>query len=70
MKGENDAPVEDCGGISGFYELMEVLESPGNTPEKKEYRKWLDLRGRATYHDVYGFKMDFINASLEENFAD
>jgi hypothetical protein len=38
--GEGNGPPEDCGGISGFYELLEVLADPKN-PDHADAKKWL-----------------------------
>jgi hypothetical protein len=40
IAGEGNAPPEDCGGIPGFYEKLDIAADPGH-PEHKEIREWL-----------------------------
>ena len=35
-----NCPPEDCGGISGFYDLLKILENPKH-PEYKETKTWV-----------------------------
>jgi hypothetical protein len=39
--GERNAPPEDCGGIPGFYELLDALADPKH-PRHAELTEWLD----------------------------
>ena len=39
--GERDCPPEDCGGIPGFYEMLEARADPTH-PEHAEISEWLD----------------------------
>ncbi len=41
--GERGCPPEDCGGISGYYEILETLKHP-RTMEYKELIMWLDRK--------------------------
>jgi hypothetical protein len=41
IAGEGNAPPEDCGGMPGFYEKLEIAADPSH-PEHNEIRKWLD----------------------------
>jgi hypothetical protein len=68
IKGENAAPIEDCGGIFGFYQLLEILNGKGNAAEKKELREWLGLSNRKSYEDEYGFDLENVNRILLETF--
>ena len=35
-----NCPPEDCGGIWGYYNMLEVLQNP-NEEEYEDYREWL-----------------------------
>ncbi len=37
--GEQNAPIDDCGGIPGFYEALHILADPKH-PEYEETRRW------------------------------
>jgi hypothetical protein len=39
--GERDCPPEDCGGIPGFYEMLEARADPTH-PDHVEITEWLD----------------------------
>ncbi len=39
--GERNAPPEDCGGIPGFYELLEALADPAH-PSHADLKEWAD----------------------------
>ena len=40
IAGERACPPEDCRGVPGYYELVEIIGNP-NHPEYKEYISWL-----------------------------
>jgi hypothetical protein len=40
--GENIAPPEDCGGIGGYYDLLEAVNDPKN-PNHEDMMEWLDI---------------------------
>src|SRR5262249_4553607 len=40
LAGANADPTEDCGGIPGYYELIEVLADSGH-PRYNEMKEWL-----------------------------
>jgi len=42
LKGKMACPPEDCGGIPGYYDLLDKINDP-QFPEQEEYRKWLGL---------------------------
>lgn len=58
LTGRRACPPEDCGGIWGYYELLEVLNDP-NHPGYAEMREWAggDL-------DPAAFSVDDTNAAL------
>lgn len=41
IEGERGCPPEDCGGIAGFYEMLEVRADPQH-PDHAEITEWLD----------------------------
>ena len=41
IAGERDCPPEDCGGIPGFYEMLEARTDPAH-PDHSEISEWLD----------------------------
>ena len=40
IQGERKSPPEDCGGVYGFYEMLDILNDPDD-PEREEYITWL-----------------------------
>lgn len=40
IAGERACPPEDCGGVGGYFELLEILHSP-NHPEYEDRVEWL-----------------------------
>ena len=59
LAGENACPPEDCGGIGGYDNLLEIMADPKH-PEHAEMKEWL---GGGL--DVAGFSMDGVNAVLK-----
>jgi hypothetical protein len=43
ISGKGACPPEDCGGIWGYYNLLEVIEDPQHE-EYEEMREWLGLK--------------------------
>ncbi|MGE3746444.1 MAG: plasmid pRiA4b ORF-3 family protein [Sphingomonadaceae bacterium] len=41
IAGERDCPPEDCGGIPGFYEMLEARADPEH-PDHADVSEWLD----------------------------
>lgn len=39
LGGERNAPPEDCGGVPGFYALLDILADPGH-PDHAEAKDW------------------------------
>ncbi len=42
LAGENACPPEDCGGIYGYYELVEMLRDPDVTADDDERKEWYE----------------------------
>jgi hypothetical protein len=40
LTGRNNCPPEDCGGVWGYYSLLETLQDPGHE-EYENYLEWL-----------------------------
>ena len=40
LAGKRACPPEDCGGIYGYYELLEIIKDPGH-PEHENMIEWL-----------------------------
>ena len=59
IKFKGDCPVEDCGGIYGYYECLEIINDKTH-PEYEERLMWMKSQG---YPDEYD--MDYVNGNLE-----
>jgi Plasmid pRiA4b ORF-3-like protein len=62
MAGENAAPPDDCGGVWGYGELLEILADPKN-PEHKNRQRWLGEK-----FDPTKFNIDEANQNLRSLF--
>ena len=51
VSGENACPPEDCGGIHGYKELLEVLKNPKH-PECRETKVWVGSKFNPTKFSV------------------
>jgi len=49
--GERRCPPEDCGGIRGYYQILEILKNPG-TDEYREMVTWLDGKTDPEFIDI------------------
>lgn len=59
LAGKRACPPEDCGGIWGYEELLEVIQDP-NHPEHDEMLEWL-----GGSFDPEAFDLDNINQKLK-----
>lgn len=57
LAGERACPPEDCGGIYGYYQNLEILKDPGH-PDYEDVKDWM---GR---HDPERFDLDAVNRRL------
>lgn len=68
IKGENPAPIDDCGGIPGFYEIVEISKLKRKNEEEQEIMEWYGIPKNKTYEEVYKFDIDQTNLLLAEFF--
>lgn len=68
LKGQGKCPPEDCGGIWGYYNLLEIISDPKHE-EYTEMREWLGMENDEIW-DVNEFYLDEVNAMLEEEFGE
>jgi hypothetical protein len=59
IKFKGDCPIEDCGGIEGYYECFNVIEDPDH-PESSERREWAEMQGHGHVYDI-----DEVNEDLK-----
>ncbi len=57
LKFKGDTPPEDCGGIWGYYELLDVVDNPQH-PEHDEVSEWYESSRNLPYN------IDDVNAAL------
>jgi hypothetical protein len=60
IKYKGDCPMEDCGGIQGYYECLEVIKDK-NHPEYSEKKEWMRLQGYPQEYDL-----EEVNRELKE----
>ena len=58
VAGERACPPEDCGGIPGFYDLLEAIEQPDH-PRRDELLDWL-----GGGYDPQAFSIEAVNRAL------
>lgn len=61
VAGERACPPEDCGGLPGYYELVEILKNPKH-PEFRDHIGW--LKGHAK--NYYPYEPDQFNPEKVE----
>jgi hypothetical protein len=61
--GKGACPPEDCGGLPGYYNLLETVGDPKH-PDHKEMRKWLGL-SKGQRWDVNAFDINEVNDRLK-----
>lgn len=62
IKYKGDCPIEDCGGIHGYYECLTVVNDKTH-PEYKEKLEWMKSQGYPQEYDI-----EYINQQLKEHF--
>jgi len=63
VAGQPACPPEDCGGMPGYEQALEILANPAH-PEHQELLVWIGN------FDQKRFDLDAVNADLVESFAD
>ena len=64
LSGKGSDLVEDCGGIWGFYQMVEAVNNPKH-PEHKNYMEWLGLK-KGEKWDINYFDLELTNEMLRE----
>ena len=62
VAGKRNCPPEDCGGVWGYAELLQILADPAH-PERAEQIEWLGEE-----FDPDDFSVDIANATLNARF--
>lgn len=62
LAGERNGPPEDCGGIPGFYNLLEAISDP----QHEDHQDLLDWVGGS--FDPESFSVDAVNQRLQRKF--
>ena len=60
IKGKLNCPPEDCGGLYGYYNLLEIISNK----KHPEYKEMLDWMGGG--FDPNEFEVDDVNVDLED----
>ncbi|HZJ35808.1 MAG TPA: plasmid pRiA4b ORF-3 family protein, partial [Gillisia sp.] len=60
LKGKLNCPPEDCGGLYGYYNLLEIISNKKH-PEHKEMIEWIGGR-----FDPNEFEVDDVNDAFED----
>lgn len=62
LKYKGDCPLEDCGGIWGYYDCLEIISDEKNT-EYEDRLEWMQGQGYPSEYD-----MNAVNDKLKEEF--
>jgi Plasmid pRiA4b ORF-3-like protein len=60
IKGKRACPPEDCGGIGGYYDFLEIIKNPDD-PEHDQMLEWV-----GGSFDLEAFDLDDINQQLRK----
>ena len=60
LKGELNCPPEDCGGIGGFYLMMETLKDKNN-PDYEDTKEWIGEN-----YNPDNFDLNLVNENLKD----
>lgn len=64
LGGKAQAPVEDCGGIWGYYNMVEALNDPKH-PERERFMEWMDFK-KGEKWDENAFDLKDVKERLRE----
>jgi len=59
LAGERACPPEDCGGVWGYKDLLDITSTPDH-PDYEELREWL-----GEHFDPEAFDLEAVNRSLK-----
>ena len=62
LKYKGDCPIEDCGGIEGYYECLEIINDESH-PEREERLAWMESQGYPNEYDIA-----YVNEQLEQEY--
>lgn len=68
IKGENAAPIDDCGSYPGFYDLIEISKKRKKSEEEKEMLEWYGIPNNVSFEKYYAFDLEDVNSMLLEYF--
>lgn len=60
LDGANACPPEDCGGIYGYYSMLEVLKTRPRSKEAREYKEWLGRKFDPAFFDIEKVKEELV----------
>ena len=61
QKYKGETPYEDCGGIYGYYQLLETLENPDD-PQYEQMKEWTEN------HFTEPYDLKKVNARLKSRY--
>ncbi|MFB9055353.1 plasmid pRiA4b ORF-3 family protein [Mariniflexile ostreae] len=67
LGGKGTAPIEDCGGIWGYYNMVEALNDKKH-PDNKDFREWLDFEKNEKW-DLNEFDLKDVQERLRDIWA-
>jgi len=63
LEGEQACPLEDCGGIFGYYDILDALKDPAHPQHAEMVEAWGEL---GTDLDPEIFELKWVNDSLRQ----
>jgi hypothetical protein len=62
--GQGACPPEDCGGVPGYYRLVEAINNPKH-PEHEDMMDWLEME-KGEQWDVHAFDLEATQAVMKK----